>query len=185
MSFVKSPRPPSHETAPTVSLGGNAAPARQHLSTHFRGRITIGSRMLLAFGTCLLGCTLLPTHAADITAPAMNWALPFFTKEGHHAMTARGSEMRYINANHVEVIDLNLTVFSGDAAAKVETILLSPAATFLPNDRIARGEKSVRFIGDDIEASGRQWTYWQQEKKISLQGDVRVTFRAELKNLLQ
>jgi len=183
---VKPLRPPPHENVPTASVGGNVAQEWQNPSGSVCGRITSGWRMLaLAFGACLLGCTIPATIAADITAPAMNWALPFFTKEGHHAMTARGSEMRYINANHVEVIDLNLTVFSGDAAAKVETILLSPAATFLPNDRIARGEKSVRFIGDDIEASGRQWTYWQQEKKISLQGDVRVTFRAELKNILQ
>jgi hypothetical protein len=123
--------------------------------------------------------------AADITAPAMNWALPLFTKEGHHSMTARGSEARLVNADRIDVVDLNLTVFSGDAASLVETILLSPAATFLPNEKTAHGEKSVRFIGDDVEASGTRWIYRHDEKKISLHGDVRVTFRAELKNLLQ
>ena len=134
-----------------------------------------------------IGCILavVGAFAAEITAPAMNWALPLFTKEGHHSMTARGSEARFVNANHIDVVDLNLTVFSGDAASKVETILLSPAATFLPTDKIARGEKSVRYIGDDIEASGMRWVYRHAENKISLSGDVRVTFRSELKNLLQ
>ena len=115
----------------------------------------------------------------------MNWVLPLWTKEGYRTMTARGSEARFINSNHVEVVDLNLTLFSADAATRVETILLSPAATFLPHDKVAHGEKSVRYIGDDIEASGVRWTYLHVQKKISLDGNVRVTFRAELKNLLQ
>jgi hypothetical protein len=135
--------------------------------------------------TALFGGAAAPASAASITAPAMNWVLPLWTKEGYRTMTARGSEARFINSNHVEVVDLNLTLFSGDAATRVETILLSPAATFLPQDKIARGEKSVRYIGDDIEASGVRWTYLHVQKKISLEGNVRVTFRAELKNLLQ
>lgn len=123
--------------------------------------------------------------AADLTAPAKNWVLPLFSKEGFRSMTARGSEARLVSEHQFEVVDLNLTLFTGDASAKVDTILLSPAATFLPDAKIARGDKSVRFIGDEIEASGTHWVYRHEEKKISLDGDVRVTFRAELKNLLQ
>ena len=123
--------------------------------------------------------------AANITAPAKNWVLPLFSKEGHRSMTARGSEARLIDDNHFEVVDLNLTLFTGDEVPQVDTILLSPAATFLPDQKIAHGEKSVRFIGDEIEASGTRWVYRHAEKKISLDGNVRVIFRAELKNLLQ
>ena len=90
-----------------------------------------------------------------------------------------------IDSKRFDVVDLNLTLFSGDAASRVETILLSPAATFLPDDKVAQGEKSVRFIGDEIEASGTRWVYRHGEKKISLDGSVHVTFNAELKNLLQ
>ena len=100
-------------------------------------------------------------------------------------MTARGSEARAVNSQRFDVVDLNLTVFNGDAASKVDSILLSPAATFLPQAKIARGDKSVRYIGDEIEASGTHWVYYHEEKKISLDGNVRVIFRAELKNLLQ
>lgn len=100
-------------------------------------------------------------------------------------MTARGSEATLITSHEIQVIDLNLTIFSGDAATRVDTILLSPAATFLPDAKIARGEKSVRYIGENIEASGTRWVYRHDAKKISLDGDVRVTFSAELKNLLQ
>jgi hypothetical protein len=124
-------------------------------------------------------------HAADISAPAKNWVLPLFSKEGFRSMTARGSEARIVDQHRFDVVDLNLTLFSGDAAAKVESIMLSPAATFLPDERMARGEKSVRYIGDKIEASGTRWIYRHEEKKISLDGSVRVTFSAELKNILQ
>ena len=142
------------------------------------------ARFLVVASIVVSGLATECTFAADITAPAKNWVLPMFTKEGFRSMTARGTEARLVTANHFEVVDLNLTLFSSDAVTRVETILLSPAATFLPNEKIARGEKSVRFIGDDIEASGTRWVYRHEEKKISLEGDVRVIFSAELKNLL-
>ena len=100
-------------------------------------------------------------------------------------MTARGSEARATGPRQFEVVDLNLTLFSGDAAARVDTVLLSPAATFDAEAKTAQGQKSVRFIRDDVEASGTRWMYWHEQKKISLDGNVRVTLRAELPALLQ
>ena len=131
----------------------------------------------------------------EITAPAYNWSLRSFTKEGFPQMFSGGTEARRIDAHRLDVVDLNLRIFSGDADARVEAILLSPAATFLPDAKIARGDKSVRFIsfysasgpqpGEQIEASGIHWVYQHDQKRISLDGNVRVTFDAELKNLLQ
>ncbi len=115
----------------------------------------------------------------------LNWTLPLYTKEGYHSMTARGDEMRPTGEDQYEVVNLTLIRFRGDATNAVEDIILSPAATFLSRERIARGDKFVRFIGDDIEATGKRWIYRQKEKKISLDGEVRVTFGAELKNLLK
>lgn len=123
--------------------------------------------------------------AAAVTAPAKNWVLPLFTKEGHRSMTARGSEARATADHQFEVVDLNLTLFTGDVSMKVDTIILSPSATFLPDEQRAFGENFVRFIRDDVEASGRRWSYHHREKKISLTGDVRITFQAELTDLLR
>jgi hypothetical protein len=36
-----------------------------------------------------------------------------------------------------------------------------------------------------VEATGTRWMYWQTEKKISLDGNVKVVFQAELKDLLK
>ena len=127
----------------------------------------------------------LPSSAAEVTAPARNWVLPVFTPEGFREAIGRGSEARARDDHTFEVVDLNLTFFSGDAANRVDTVILSPAATFLPDQKIARGEKFVRFIRDDLEASGIRWVYNHADKKISLDGNVRVTFRAEIDDLLR
>jgi hypothetical protein len=123
--------------------------------------------------------------AAGVTSPAKNWILPLFTKEGYRSITARGSEARLSSPREFQVKDLNLTFFSEDPATTVETVILSPAATFLPDEKRAHGENHVRFIRDDVEASGTRWIYWHADKKISLDGDVRVTFHAEMKDLLR
>lgn len=133
---------------------------------------------LLLFSACL--------RAVEPSSPATNWVLPIFTdKEGYRSLTARGSEVRPIDKNSIAVTDLSITVFSGDAAARVETIFLSPLATFLPKEKRATGDKSVRIVRDDLEATGTRWTYDHAEKRVALEGDVRIVFNAELKGLLK
>ncbi len=100
-------------------------------------------------------------------------------------MTLRGSEARVLGADRVEVLDLSITVFSGDATARVETMLLSPQASFFQGEKQARGSQSVRVIRDDLEAAGTRWAYDHGQKRVSLDGAVRIVFQAELKDLLK
>lgn len=112
--------------------------------------------------------------------------LPLFTaKEGYRNMTLRGSEVRPVGNSRIDVSDLSITIFSGDAAAHVETMLLSPAATFFPKEQRAIGAKSVRLIRDDIEVTGEGWTYEHLGKKVSLARNVRVVFSAQLNDILK
>lgn len=123
--------------------------------------------------------------AANGGAPAVNWVLPIFTdKEGFRSMTLRGSEVRPTGKS-IEVTDLSITIFSGDAASQVDSMLLSPSAVFTPKENRAGGEKSVRFIRDDIEVTGVGWTYDHTAKKVSLRQNVRVTFTAQLNDILK
>lgn len=118
-------------------------------------------------------------------APAVNWVLPIFTdKEGYRSMTLRGSEVRP-SKESIVVTDLSITIFSGDAAAKVDSILLSREANFFPKENRASGDNAVRFIRDDIEVTGFGWTYDHTAQKITLQRDVRVTFSSQLKDILK
>jgi hypothetical protein len=118
-------------------------------------------------------------------APAINWVLPIFTdKEGFRSMTLRGSEVRPAGKS-IAVTDLSITVFSGDAKSQVDTILLSPQAVFSPKENLARGDKAVRLIRDDIEVTGVGWIYDHVGKKVSLHQSVRVSFRAQLNDILK
>ncbi|MES2692006.1 MAG: LPS export ABC transporter periplasmic protein LptC [Verrucomicrobiota bacterium] len=118
-------------------------------------------------------------------APAVNWVLPLFSdKEGYRSMTLRGSEVRPAGKT-VAVTDLSITIFSGDAEAKVDSILLSREARFFPKEQRAAGDADVRFIRGDIEVTGNGWTYDHASKKVSLQRNVRVTFSAQLNDILK
>jgi hypothetical protein len=122
---------------------------------------------------------------AVATAPAVNWVLPLFTdKEGFRSMTLRGSEVRPVGRTIV-VTDLSITIFSGTATSEVDSMLLSPSAVFSPKENRAGGDKAVRFIRDDIEVTGVGWTYEHTSKKVTIQQNVRVTFRAQLNDILK
>lgn len=126
-----------------------------------------------------------PGNNATEGAPALNWVLPIFTdKEGYRSMTLRGSEVRPFKGG-VFVTDLNITIFTGTATPAVDSMLLSPVARFMPKENRAEGDKAVRFIRDDIEVTGIGWTYDHAAKKISLQQNVRVTFSAQLNDILK
>lgn len=123
---------------------------------------------------------------AEPGAQALNWVLPIFTdKEGYRSLTARGSAIRPISKDVIAVTNLSLTVFSGDATARVETVLLAPDAVFEPRENRARGEKGLRVIRDDLEATGTHWTYDDARKHVTLEGNVRIVFNAEIKDLLK
>lgn len=164
----------------TTSNPLTASPARSTLSTS-SGPATL---------PCVLGLLLAVisvAHAADsgVLAPAKNWSATLFTKQNFHSMTLRGAEARFGEGSAINVVDLNLTIFAGDATNRVETILLSSAATFHPKENTASGEKGVRLIRDDLEAAGTRWTYEHAQKKVSLHDHVRIVFYAELKSILK
>jgi hypothetical protein len=141
-------------------------------------------RLLAA--AALAACALAST-AQDIAVapPARNWVLPLFTKEGFRQMTLRGDEVRPISNDQVDIVGMNFTVFSGLSDAKVDSVLLSPKASFLINERIARGDQSVRLVRDDVEVTGIGWTYYYNEKKVLINTNAHVVFHAALPDLLK
>ncbi len=141
--------------------------------------------LCLAFAASLAPAAEPTPSPAPVTSPAKNWVLPLFTKEGYRSMTLRGTEARLISAARTDIVDLNITVFTGGATAKVESMLLSPAASFFPDEKIARGSSSVRLLRDDLEVTGENWTYDHAAKKVSIARHARVTFAAQLPDLIK
>jgi hypothetical protein len=128
------------------------------------------------------------------TGPAVGWVFPLFTdKEGYHRLTLHGDTARVVGPDQIDVTGFSAVVFSGDATERVDTVLLSPQATFFPKENLAKGASAVRLIlngkdpsrKDDIEVIGRGWTYDHAAKRVSLAHDVRVTFQTQLHDILK
>jgi predicted phosphodiesterase len=122
---------------------------------------------------------------APVAPPARNWTLPLFTKEGFHQMTLRGDEVRPVSADRIDVTGMNVTVFSGNADAKVDSVLVSPQATFLLNEKIARGDRAVRLVRDDVDVRGEGWNYSYNEKKVLIFRHAHVVFHSALPDMLK
>jgi len=117
-------------------------------------------------------------------APVINFRVPTFNGE-YRSWLLCGAEGIYVNDNRLDVVDLNLTVFSGDASNRVESVFLSPSAVVLLNEKRVRGPGALRLITDDFEAAGEDWIYDHPQKKVSIHRDVRVVFHARLNDILR
>ncbi len=143
-----------------------------------------GKTALLA--AALLG--LLPLAGAQdiaVAPPARNWTLPLFTKEGFRQMTLKGDEVRPVTSDRIDIVGMNVNVFSGTAEGRVDSVLLSPEASFLINEKVASGQKTVRLIRDDIDVTGEVWTYSYSEKKVLISKHAHVVFHSALPDILK
>ena len=100
-------------------------------------------------------------------------------------MTLSGDEVHPISADRIDVVNILITAFSGDAAARVDYNLISSEASYFPREGRASGPDVVRFIRDDGEITGKEWTYVQSGEKISIHSNVRVVFREKIGNMLK
>jgi hypothetical protein len=129
-----------------------------------------------------------PRGSADeiaVAPPARNWTLPLFTKEGFRQVTLRGDEVRPVSSDRIDVSGMNVTVFSGDAEARVASVLISPEATFLLNEKTVQGDKTVRLVRDDVDVRGEGWSYNYNEKKVLIYRRTHVVFHSALPDMLK
>jgi hypothetical protein len=122
-----------------------------------------------------------------ISAPAQNCVLPLFSAAGFRSMTLRGNEARLSEKDRIDVKEINITVFSGDAATKVTTSVLSTEASYFPSQNLAQGPGDVHIIHyvDGTDASGDDWTYDFKREKVSIRHNVRVEFTQALNDPLK
>ncbi len=118
-------------------------------------------------------------------APVTNFRVTTFTREGFRSWLLAGAEGRYVSQDRLDVVNLNLTVFTGDVLNRVESVFLSPAATAHIEKGQVGGSSPLRLITDDFEATGEDWLYDHRQKKVSIRKNVRVVFHAQLQNLLR
>jgi hypothetical protein len=137
----------------------------------------------------------------EVTAPGKNLSLPTFNKEGWRATLLHAGTARFASQTQIDATDVIFTVFTGDASGKVETVLVSPAATALTDQEILRGDQTVRLVRDEVEVTGAKWTFqlvpddaaipqakWtfvRRENRVFIGQDARVVFHAALPHLLK
>ncbi|HEY4301632.1 MAG TPA: LPS export ABC transporter periplasmic protein LptC [Candidatus Didemnitutus sp.] len=119
-------------------------------------------------------------------APIKNFKLPMYTvPDGYRTWLIRGTEALVRGANDIDVSELTLTIFSGDAHEKIETMILSPSAHVAPENQTASGNATIRVINDAYEASGTGWHFDHKAGTVSIDRHVKVVLHGELKGFLK
>ncbi len=163
-------------------------PSPVHLKPHEPSRF---ARMAGGAKSCAVFIALTAVSlGADSSAtpklsPAQDWKLPIFTKDGFRSMSLRGDKVYPISAERIDVENIEIIIFSGDAAQRVTSILASPKASYFPKIKQASGPSAVRVIRDDGEISGEDWTYEKDGEKISIHRNARVVFNESLGDMLK
>ena len=140
-----------------------------------------GVATLLALGGPLLGQT--PRISAP--APVKDYSISFFSEAGYHDMQVKGATADVSDPKRIAVTGLILTLFSGDEAQQVETVILSPEALVEPDPQLVSGPSAVRLVRDDLELTGENWQYEHAAKKILIHRKARIVFCAPLVDLLK
>jgi hypothetical protein len=119
--------------------------------------------------------------------PFKDMGTTIFSPEGYYRMALKGTEARQITVDQTDFVDMNIAVFSGDAATRLDMVILSPSASFFRRELRASGDGTVRLIdySRQYEVTGEKWTYEYGEKKISIARNVTVIIHAPLPDILK
>ena len=138
---------------------------------------------------CLLASAPLARSAPESTAPAAtpikDFRLPSFDKDGKRTTFMRATEALIVTPTRIEVKDMQFTVFTKDGTGAFDTLLLTPAATFLTDKQFVSGSESVRLIRENLEVTGEQWSYDHPQKRVLIKKNARVIFQDELKDIIK
>ncbi len=136
-----------------------------------------------------LTAALAPAQTAEskvkASAPVKNLTIPTFDKAGKRETFMKADEALFISTNHIEVKNMNFTLFTKDGTGAFDTLLIAPAATFLRDKQIVSGKDSMRLLRVNVEVTGEQWSYNHAEKRVLIGKNVRVTFQDELKDIIK
>ncbi len=119
------------------------------------------------------------------TAPIKNFRLPTFTEEGHRHVMLVAEEARLPDPSRIDLKEMMLTLFTGDASEGIDSLLAAPSATFIPATLFASGSETVRLERSDLTVTGADWSYDHPAKKVVIKRDAHVIFRSPLGDILK
>ena len=124
-------------------------------------------------------------------APVTNFRLPLFDSHNRLSTFIRADTATAVNDNQVDISGISITQYSYDNDRTssfnpdATSLLTSPIASFFREEEEIHGPGSFLFKRNDLEVSGKQWKYFNREKKITIAEETHVIFRAPLPNLLK
>lgn len=118
-------------------------------------------------------------------APVENFRLPMFNEEGYRSWDLRGAKGIYVDGTQVDVIDMNIRIFTGDEENEVLTEITSPTATVLLAENKAIGRNTILISSKDYSISGQNWTWDGNHDSFTIEGDVVVTFFEGIGDILK
>jgi len=142
-------------------------------------------RTFPALAAFLLAASGLGAAPIEAGAPIRFFTLPVFTTEGYRSMFLKGNEAVLSGTQRIDVTEMTLTVFTGKADNRVDTVMSSTLASFFPQEKRAEGDRGVRIIRDDVDMTGTRWKYDHTGKKVVIDGNVRVIFPFQLVDILK
>ena len=151
------------------------------LSSSFSARPVL---TLLGLAACAgLAASAAPKGGA--TAPIKDFRLPTFTDEGFRKFIIRAAEARLPSPQQIDGKEVEVTLFSGKADERIDSMLAAPSATLFPEKQLASGVESVRLERIDITVTGSDWSYDHAAQKIVINRDAHVIIRAPLGDILK
>ncbi len=139
----------------------------------------------LFFPSSPVGVNVLEARLAP-DAPVLDFKLPMFgEKNGYKIWELRGREGRYVSEERIDVVGMELRLFSGKADIKVHTTIESPAATMLVSKSQALGKSEIKITGNQFQIEGEDWKWVGSSRTITVDKNVRVSFQQRLAGILK
>ena len=147
----------------------------------------------------VLACALfaiLPANAATqairATAPVKNFRLPLFDEQNRLSLHVTAAEAHIIDNTRIDITDIRLAQYEypkdADPALRLSPqqtgTLTSATATVRIDQQVIGGPDTVTLLREDLEVSGKQWTYSHKDQKVILNDDAKVIFNAPLPDVL-
>jgi hypothetical protein len=112
--------------------------------------------------------------------PIQNFRLPMFGENGYRTWEMKGDEGRYISPEKIEVSQMKLDVFSGEADSSIENKIKSPLATLFVNKNIAIGDSPIQILSQNYRVDGERWFWDGKLKRVVISRNARVIFNEGL-----
>lgn len=119
-------------------------------------------------------------------APITNFKLPLFNESGYRSWYLKGNEGLYVaGGKEVQIKDMVLQEYSGDARDEVIGQITSPSARFQIKPRIASGPGSIHVDNNLFSLDGEDWIWQGQQNALTINRRVKVVIQGEIGDLIQ